>query len=90
MTLYIVTDTHTQGHAIYIEGVLRGEWDEGGLTPDELMTCYKQFAHMRSVKLRSLEVDSQAMGFYIESDSDDGYVEWPEHYGELLEGITDE
>lgn len=91
MTLTIVCDLHTEGHAIYIDGMLRGEWAAGELTPDEFIDCYSQFCAGEPVALERLDIDSQSLGIYIESETDDGSVDFPEQLGELLkESESDE
>lgn len=84
MTLTIACDLHTECHAIYIDGMLRGEWAAGELTPDEFMDCYEQFCVDEPVTLERVDIDSQSLGIYIESETDDGCVDFPEQLGELL------
>lgn len=87
MTLTIVFDTDSDCHAIYIEGTLRAEFDEGQFDSKELMDCYEAFAYSRPVKLERIEIMSTALGLH---DDVFGGVEWPEQLGELLSENVDD
>ena len=78
--LTIAYDTWTEGHAIYIDGILRGEWNESCFNDSELIECYQTFAAEQPVVLERIEVSSHCLGIHI----DDCGVQWPEQLGGLF------
>lgn len=77
--LAIVYDSWTEGHAIYIDGILRGEWNENGLTPDEFFACYETYAR-GPVRIVSHEVNSQILDLF---DEEFGVADWPNDLASL-------
>lgn len=87
MTLTIIYDSWTEGHAIYIDGMLRANFDEGEFDSAGLMECYDQFAAGEAVTLERIEVLTSRSGLGIYNDVD-GTVDWPEQLGELLADVA--
>lgn len=79
MTLTIVYDNASEGHSIYIDDKLRGDWREGELTPKELVDSWFWFAGV-PVSMQLLEIYSVERGLL---NDDDGSVNWPETLSEL-------
>jgi hypothetical protein len=80
MTLTIVFDNWSGGHAVYIDGMCRGNWDDGCFEIADLVECYEAFARDQSVLLERIEIKSDVLEIY---DDEDG-VDWPEQLGQLL------
>lgn len=83
MRLTIVFDTWTEAHAVYIDGMLRGEWDEGNFEIPDLIECYETFARDQPVVIERIEVTTSRSGLGI-YDDESCEVAWPEQLGELL------
>ena len=78
--LTIVYDTYSECHAVYIDGICRGNWDEGNFDILDLIECYETFARDEPVIIERLEVSSCELRIW----DDDAGVDWPEQLGELL------
>jgi len=81
MRLTVVFDSHSEGHAIYIEGMNRAKFDEGNLDVTDLIECYETFARDKPVVLEHVTINADKLGIW---DDDQGTVEWPEQLGSLF------
>jgi hypothetical protein len=80
MTLTIVYDNYSEEHAVYINGMCRGNWDDGNFEISDLVECYETFARDQPVVIERIEIESDVLEIY---DDEDG-VDWPEQLGRLL------
>lgn len=77
--LAIVCDSFSECHAIYINGVLRGEYDHEELRPKDIFECYRDFANS-PVNIVYHEVDSKSLNIFDETW---GVPDWPGAISEL-------
>jgi len=80
--LTIVTDSHTEALAIYLQGRLRAEVDFiDDFTPFLLVECCEMYARDIPLIVEALQIDSEERGVY---DEDADEIRWPEQLGELV------
>ncbi len=84
MKLTIVYDTFSEGHAVYINGVLRGEWTEGDFEMTDLIECYSEFCRNTPVTLERIEVNSKELSLYVDPFGPD----WPVRLDDILKAVA--
>lgn len=77
-SLAIVYDSHSDCQAIYVEGKLRGEYEE--LTPKELFECYGCYAKTGVVTMAFHEINSETLSIWNDTW---GQPDWPNNINEL-------
>lgn len=79
ISLSLVVDSHSEQVAIYIDGVLRGEY-ESNPSPEELFDCYSAYAHEKPVVIELYDIDLEGTELF---DDANGIVDWPDQIAGL-------